>query len=375
MPWKEVSRMSLRKEFIMLFNQAGVNKSALCRHFGISRKTGQKWLQRYEKEGDKGLTDRSRRPHHSPNKTDHGIEQNILALRDQTGWGGRKLHRRLHDLGYDNIPQPSSISSILKRNGRIAPESSNKHHAWKRFEHEAPNQLWQMDFKGHFAMQQGRCHALTVLDDHSRVSLCLQACENEQGNTVKTQLTRTFQRYGLPERMTMDNGSPWGSDQQHRYTPLTVWLIRLGIRVSHSRPYHPQTQGKDERFHRTLKDELLARHTFMDLKDCQYHFDRWRNRYNLERPHEALDLEVPMSRYQLSPRRFPNTLPPIEYAPSSAVRKVQHKGVIHFKGKIFKISKAFKGYPVSLQPTQSDERFVVYFCHHKIMEIDLQVSL
>lgn len=372
MPWKEVSRMSLRKEFIMLFNQQGVNKSALCRRFGISRKTGHKWVERYQAAGDAGLIDRTRKPHHSPNKTDSKMEQTILTLRDETGWGGRKLHRRLSDLGYSNIPQPSSISSILKRHGRIAPKSLGKHQAWQRFEHEAPNQLWQMDFKGHFAMQQGRCHALTVLDDHSRFSLCLQACENERGNTVKTQLSSTFQRYGLPERMTMDNGSPWGSDQQHCYTPLTVWLIRLGIRVSHSRPYHPQTQGKDERFHRTLKDELLGRHTFMNLLDCQRHFDRWRYRYNLERPHEALSLEVPASRYQPSPRQFPDTLSPIEYASNGEVRKVQDKGSIYFKGKIFRISKAFRGYPVSLQPTQTDGVYMVYFCHHKITEIDLQ---
>ncbi len=371
MPWKEVSRMSLRKEFIMLYNQPGINKSALCRRFGISRKTGLKWVRRYRETGDKGLIDQSRKPHHSPNKTNHEMEQHILTLRDDTGWGGRKLHRRLSDLGYRNIPQPSSISSILKRNGRIISTPSSEHQAWQRFEHEAPNQLWQMDFKGHFAMQQGRCHALTVLDDHSRFSLCLQACGDEKGNTVKAQLIHTFERYGLPERMTMDNGSPWGSDQQHRYTPLTVWLIRLGIRVSHSRPYHPQTQGKDERFHRTLKDELLRRHTFMNLIDCQYHFNRWRDVYNLERPHEALSLEVPVSRYQPSPRRFPETLPPIAYASNGYVRKVQDKGAIYFKGNIFRISKAFKGHPVSLQPTQTDGVFMVYFCHHKITEIDL----
>ncbi len=372
MPWKEVSLMSQRKEFVMLFNQPGINKSVLCKRFGISRKTGYQWVQRYAAKGDAGLIDQSRKPHRSPGKTDQTIEQHILALRDQTGWGGRKLHRRLRDLGHDNVPQPSSISSILKRHGRITPGASSMHPAWQRFEHEAPNQLWQMDFKGHFALQQGRCHPLTVLDDHSRFSLCLQACSNEQGATVQAQLTTTFQVYGLPERMTMDNGAPWGSDLTHCYTPLTVWLIRLGVRVSHSRPYHPQTQGKDERFHRTLKDELLVRHTFHNLLDCQDHFDRWRHRYNLERPHEALNMAVPVSRYRSSPRAFPATLPPIEYAPNGEVRKVQHKGIIFFRGNQFKIGSAFRGYPVSLQPTQTDGVFRVYFCHHKITQIDIR---
>jgi transposase InsO family protein len=375
MPWKEVSLMSQRKEFVLLFTLPGTNKSLLCKRFGISRKTGQKWVQRYKADGDEGLRNQSRKPHHLPNKIDDKMEQHILTLRDQTGWGGRKLHRRLRDLGYRNVPQPSTISSILKRYGRITQASSDKRQAWQRFEHEAPNQLWQMDFKGHFALQQGRCHPLTVLDDHSRFSLCLQACENEQGKTVQEKLTGTFQRYGLPERMTMDNGSPWGSDSVHRYTPLTVWLIRLGIRVSHSRPYHPQTQGKDERFHRTLGDELLTRHTFHNLTHCQFHFNRWRHMYNLERPHEALNMEVPASRYQPSPRQFPETLPPIEYAPNCDVRKVQDKGYIYFQGRIFKISKAFKGYHVALQPTQLDDVYTVYFCHHQITQIDIREPL
>lgn len=375
MPWKEVSTMSQRREFVMLFNQPDINKSALCKRFDISRKTGYKWSERFNTQGIEGLEDHSRRPHHSTIKTDHTLEQAILTMRDQYGWGGRKLHRRLRDLGYCSVPQPSTISSILKRHGRIPKGASDKHQAWKRFEHEAPNQLWQMDFKGHFALQQGRCHPLTVLDDHSRFSLCLQACENEQGKTVQEQLTSTFQRYGLPERMTMDNGSPWGSDSIHRYTPLTVWLIRLGIGVSHSRPYHPQTQGKDERFHRTLGDELLVRHTFHDLTHCQTHFNRWRYVYNLERPHEALSMEVPASRYQPSPRQFPETLPLIEYTPNCDVRKVQDKGYIHFKGKTFKLSKAFKGFPVALQPSQSDGIFTVHFCHHKIAQIDIRKPL
>ena len=375
MPWKEVSLMSQRKELVMLSNQPGINKSELCRRYGISRKTGHKWVQRYHAQGEAGLQDQPRTPHHTPDKTAEDLEQLIVALRDQCGWGGRKLHRRLCDLGYREVPHPSTITSILKRHGRIFPLAADGRHVWQRFEHAVPNQLWQMDFKGHFAMQDGRCHPLTVLDDHSRFALSVQACANEQGQTVRAILTQVFQRYGLPERMTMDNGPPWGSDRVHVHTPLTVWLLRLGIGVSHSRPYHPQTQGKDERFHRPLNQELLCRHTFQHLAHCQAHFDRWRYRYNFERPHEALQMNVPASRYRPSPRSLPAPLPPIEYAANSVVRKVQEKGHIHFQGRVFSISKAFKGYPVALQPMPIEGMFAVYFCTHKVTEIDIRTSV
>src|SRR5262249_28011286 len=160
-----------------------------------------------------------------------------------------------------------------------------RHRPYQRFEHDAPNCLWQMDFKGHFATQTARCHPLTVLDDHSRFAVGLQACPDQRTETVKDRLTHIFRRYGLPQRMTRDNGSPWGSDADHRFTPLTVWLMRLDIRVSHSRPYHPQTQGKDERFHKTLGLELLRDRFFRDLAQAQRCFDDWRYVYNLQRPH------------------------------------------------------------------------------------------
>src|SRR5262249_9640533 len=160
---------------------------------------------------------------------------------------------------------------------------------------------------------RGRCHPLTVLDDHSRFALGLEACANEQGVTVQERLTTIFRRYGLPRRMTMDNGSPWGNDSTHPHTPLTVSLMRLGIGVGHSRPYHPQTQGKDERFHRTLKVEVLHGRTFRDLPHCQAAFDEWRTVYNVQRPHEALAMATPGSRYAISARPFPASLPAVEY--------------------------------------------------------------
>jgi len=372
MPWKEISIMSSRKEFVSLAKQEGANIRALCRQFGISPKTGYKLINRYTALGDTGLVVRSRQPKTSPRRTSTTLETAVLTLRDQhPAWGGRKLAARLQALGQANIPSPSTITEILRRHNRLNPQESAQHKAWQRFEHPLPNDLWQMDFKGHVAMRDGRCHPLTVLDDHSRYAVCLHACLNEQTATVQAALTDTFRRYGLPWRMTMDNGAPWGDDGVNPYTPLTLWLLRLGIKISHSRPYHPQTQGKDERFHRTLKAEVLAHETFVDQSAAQHRFDIWRDSYNLERPHQAIGLQPPISRYQPSNRLFPEALPPIEYSPDDHVRKVQHKGEFSFQGRTWKVSKAFHGYPVGLRPGPQDGCFDVYFCQHKIALINL----
>ena len=252
MPWQERSTMSLRHEFVQLSNQPGTNVSELCTRFDISRKTGYKWRKRYQQNGLMGLQERSRRPQHTPRRSKAPIEQRVLAVRDQYGWGARKITAYLEQTEQLTVPK-STVHAILLRHGRVPAAASPSSGAYQRFEQERPNQLWQMDFKGHYGLGNSeRCHPLTVLDDHSRYALCLQACRNEQTETVQQQLIATFRRYGLPERMLMDNGSPWGGAVEHGYTPLTVWLLRLGIAVSHSRPFHPQTQGKDERFHRSL---------------------------------------------------------------------------------------------------------------------------
>ena len=373
MPWKSVSAMSLRREFVMLALTEGCNRRELCRRFGISPKTGYKWLHRYQSQGLDGLQERSRRPHHSPEQTNETIEHVIIALRDKhPDWGGRKLRRRLLDLGHRDVPAPSTITDILRRHGLLDPALAGQARDYQRFEHPYPNGLWQMDFKGHFALDRGRCHPLTVLDDHSRFNLALRACDNEQGTTVKTELTGTFRRYGLPERMLVDNGSPWGNDRQSQITPLTVWLMRLGLSVTHARPYHPQTLGKDERFHRTLKREVLSHAVFHHLDQCQRRFDRWRETYNLERPHEALDLDVPAQHYQPSRRTFPEDLPPIEYGAGETVRKVQAKGELFYRGRIYRIPKALRGYPVALRPTDQDGILSVCFCCTQVAEIDLR---
>jgi transposase InsO family protein len=372
MPWQEVSIMSLRKEFVLLASREGANLRALCRQFGISAKTGYKLLKRYQGEGEAGLEDRSRRPTSSPRRTPPEIEAAVVAVRDlHPAWGGRKLRARLDALGRTDLPSPSTITAILRRHDRLDVAKSVPPAAWQRFEHAAANDLWQMDFKGHFALREGRCHPLTVLDDHSRYAVCLRACANEQAGTVQAALTDTFRRYGLPWRMTMDNGSPWGDDGLNPYTTLTVWLLRLGIAVSHSRPYHPQTQGKDERFHRTLNAEVLAYAHFADQAAAQQRFDSWRSVYNLERPHQALGMQPPISRFRPSPRPFPETLPAIEYGPDDRVRKVQAKGELHYRGRAFNIGHAFHGYPVALRPSDQDGVLDVFFCQHRIACLNL----
>lgn len=376
MPWQEVTRMSQRLEFVSMASQDGRNLAEICRRFGISRKSGYKWLKRYSREGGTGLQDRSRRPRTSPSRTPDDLEEAVLALRQEhAAWGGRKIKARLEGLGRPGVPAASTITEILRRHGCLDAEEAEKHQAWNRFEAEAPNALWQMDFKGHFEAAEGRCHPLTILDDHSRFALGLKACGDEKGTTVQSHLVSTFRRYGLPKKMLVDNGSPWGSDGEHPFTVLTVWLLRQGIQVGHSRAYHPQTLGKDERFHRTFRAEVSQYCLALDLGACQRRFEDWRKVYNFERPHEALGMATPASRYRPSSRSFQESLPPIEYGPEDQVRKVQQGGKISYRNSEYDVPKAFYGQYVALRPTAQDGVMDVFFCNQKIMLLDLKNHL
>lgn len=374
MPWGEVSIMSLRREFVMLASQEGANMRELCRRFGVQPRIGYKWLGRYAAEGEAGLADRSRRPHSSGNRTSPAMEELVLAMREEHPvWGGRKIRRRLQDLGDEGVPSASTITAILHRHGCIGAEQSAARKRLQRFERAAPNELWQMDFKGHFSLRRGECHPLTVIDDHSRYALAIRACGDETERTVESELTAIFRRYGLPERMLTDNGSPWGSSHpEHRYTGFEVWLLELGIPVGHGAPYHPQTQGKDERFHRTLKSEAIGRRSFADLAACQRRFDEWRAIYNTQRPHEALDLATPISRYQPSPRRFPEKLEPFDYGPGAIVRRVDQDGWLSFRGHPLKLGRAFVHRQVALRPAAQGGCFDVLFCGCPIATFDLR---
>lgn len=365
--------MEQRREFVRLFDQPGVNRRELCRRFGISPQTGYTLARRYREAGDGGLVDRSHRPHQPAGRTAAEMETLVVSVRDQHPvWGGRKIARRLRDQGHESVPSASTVTAVLRRHDRLDAVASAARTPPQRFEREAPNELWQMDFKGHFPLTRGRCHALTVLDDHSRYALGLRACGDESESTVKHELTAIFRRYGLPQRLLMDNGSPWGSAHaEHRYTALEVWLMTLGIAVSHGRPYHPQTQGKDERFHRTLAAEAIGRRCFADLPDCQRRFDRWRVIYNTERPHEALALATPITRYCPSARPFPEQLEPFDYGPGAIVRRVDRDGWLSFQNRPLKLGRAFIRQEVALRPARADGCFDVFFCGHRVASFDL----
>ena len=370
MPWKESSAMSQRVEFVEEALKANANIRALCRDYGISSRTGYKWIKRYKEQGEVGLYERSRRPQHSPGKSNPQVEAAVLAVRSKhPSWGGRKIRWQLMQENIQPLPAASTITAILHRHDKIQPEEGEKHRAIQRFEMEHPNQLWQMDFKGHFEMVHGgSCHPLTVLDDHSRFLVGLKACHAERSKAVKFRLESIFEEYGLPERMLMDNGSVW----QGFHTGLTFWLVRLGIQVVHGRPYHPQTQGKDERLHRTFKEELLREQHFFDLKDCQEKFEVWRSMYNYERPHQALNMQPPATRYQPSLRLFTGHFPLIEYEPGDLLRHTDIYGRIQFHAKRFHVGKAFCQSVVALRPTTVEGVFHVFFFKQKIAQISLR---
>lgn len=345
MPWNAKDIMNLREEFVLLARQEGANRRALCQRFGISPQTGYKWLARYEEAGRAGLAERSRRPLSHPRLTVRELEDAVVELRTQhPTWGGRKLSRRLLDLGMPLLA-PSTVTRILHRHQLIDPQQSVAATPWQRFEHAAPNDLWQMDFKGHFPTNAGACHPLTVLDDHSRFNLALRACAEQRGSTVQAQLTEVFRRYGLPVRINTDNGAPWGTPRQPgQVSELALWLIRLGIRIGFSRPRHAQQA-----------------------------FDQWREVYNQQRPHDALQGATPITRYQISPRVFPERLPPLEYGPDDTVVTVKSLGMISFQKQHFKLSTALRGQPVAIRPSpDTDGLFDIYFAHHQLMRIDLR---
>jgi transposase InsO family protein len=295
----------------------------------------------------------------------------VLALRDEHPyWGARKLRRVLINRGH-SLPAISTVHAILERHGRIPPEAGEICRPMQRFEREHPNELWQMDFKGDFALSGGgRCYPLTIIDDHSRFSVCVGACANQRRGTVQDQLTGVFERYGLPEAVLADHGAPWGDDRDSPHTRLTIWMLRLGIRIRHGRPYHPQTQGKEERFNRTLKDEVLrGRAPLVDLAQAQKVFDVFRHRYNTERPHQALDDELPISRYRPSERHMPSQLPELIYPEEAIIRRVNN-AYINWRGQRWRVGKPFEGETLGLKPGEQDGHWSIYFGHHLIAHLD-----
>jgi transposase InsO family protein len=371
MPWRETSILDERREFVRLALQEGANRRELCRRFGISPDAGYRWLARWS-AGDEALADRSHRPLSSPRRSEGEVEAHVLAVRDaHPAWGARKIARVLQREGVEP-PAVSTIHAILQRHDRImAPIGGGR--ATTRFEKPAANQLWQMDFKGWVRLVDSSiCHPLTVVDDHSRFALCLRACANQQGETVKALIENTFRRYGLPDAIYVDNGSPWGDASGQKWTRFGVWLLKLGVDVIHSRPYHPQGRGKNERFHRTLAQEVFAFERFADQAAAQRAFDRWRDIYNFERPHEGIAYETPANRYRPSLRPMPDKTPQADYDQGEVVRIVlSTKDYVSFKGRLWKVPGAFRGERVAIRPKNNDGQFGVFFASHQIADIDL----
>ena len=373
MPWTEVSIVDERREFVCLARQEGANVSALCGRYGISRQMGYKWLRR-ARDPQEDFTDRSRAPHCQPKRTSPGLERAILKVRDaHPAWGSRKI---AHCLVRDGLQPPalSTIHAILERHDRIRPKDRHRH-SHCRFAKQEPNQLWQMDFKGHVTIGgKVRCHPFCILDDHSRFSICLSACENERTVTVKPLLVRAFQRYGLPSAIYVDNGSPWGCGVPGSWTELGVWLLKLGIAVIHGQPYHPQGRGKIERSHRTLKAEVFSTTAVSDmsLAQMQARFDHWRMIYNIERPHEALNMDVPANLYQPSPRDYPAVLPQVEYDAGEILRRVgTSKAYISFRNRLWKVPQPFRGEILAVRPRARQGQYNICFGATTIARIDL----
>ena len=385
MPFITKSTMSQRLEFCVLASKPESNISDLCRRFNITRRTEYKWLDRYLEENVAGLIDRSKQPLHSPNKTLAVIEDYVIQKRtSDPAWGSLKLHKLICNdkekglYTYEKVPCRSAINKILKRNGLIDPNLSKVSKAFERFEYDYPNELWQMDYKGYFKLLNRKlCHPLTITDDHSRFNICLKACRDQQKGTVQKELINVFRKYGMPYMILADNGSPWGAsgeinnDGTRCFTTLEKWFIQLNIKLIHGRPFHPQTQGKEERFHKTLKKELLDREQFRDYDHCQKRFDSWREKYNCIRPHESLDLRTPADIYAPSIRSYPEVVEIYEYNLSDIKRRVQSNGIISFKNKDINVGKAFIGDYVAIRESQKNNTYEIYFCNQLLRTISL----
>lgn len=374
MRFRGVSIVERRAAFVERAGAEGANVRKLSDEHGISPTTAYKWLSRVRAGGVAALADRSRQPRRSPGATPEALSDAVVKVRlEHPAWGGRKIHHVLLQRGLENVPQPSTITGILHRHGLIAAEESAKRRPFCRFERAAANEMWQMDFKGHFPVGRGRCHPLTVLDDHSRFAVTLAACGDERRESVQPALEETFRRYGLPACILVDNGPPWGTSSAHRHTELTAWLMRLDVEPLHCRPYHPQTRGKNERFNGTLNREVVARGGFTSLVELQARFDRWRDVYNHVRPHQEIGDLPPARRFEQSPRRFPGRLPPVEYGSECIVRRVQNGGRISFMNRERFISNAFAGQPIGLRPSSSDGVFDVLFCRFNVGTLDVSI--
>lgn len=374
MSWKVSSVMSQRYEFCTLASSGDVSMSDLCRYYDISRQTGYTWLRRYRELGEDGLRDLSRRPHRSPNRTDADVEGMVISLRAQyPAWGPRKLHRLLRDrLAEDRLPSTVTIARILKRHGLIeAVEAVPVWPAVGRFERPHPNDLWQMDLKGPLQLPDGRkIYPVGILDDHSRYLIGLRMIADATDETVLNCWIAAAARHGLPEATLTDHGPQFRMVDEES-SAFHVYLWACGVGHTQGRVAHPQTQGKIERFWRTLKDELLSRRSYRDLASWQSSFDEWRHVYNRIRPHQELGDEPPVSRYRPSGRRFVEPDRHLRVGhPDSQYRRVSPRGQISLGGRRIVVGRGYSGWTVEAKPLGSGY-WHIYFRNHFVREVGL----
>ena len=369
MPWERRTVEDQRRAFAQAAMQC-TNFSALCREFGIDRHTGYKWKERYA--SNQPLTDRSRRPHTSPTRTPEDLELLVLAVRaDNPGWGAKTIHTVLAREGHKNLPCAKTINNILNRYGCISPEESLKRQPFTRFEKDRCNVMWQTDFKGEFRMADSNyCYPLTILDDHSRFSLKI-APRLSTANVVIPVFLEVFQEYGMPDSILSDNGGQFAGFKKG-YTQFERWLMDLDILPIHGRIKHPQTQGKIERFHRTMKQELLNHTEIANLEDAQKKFTNWREKYNNIRPHEALGMKTPGEVYEPSQRRYPETIKQFDYGGEYHVIKVNSWGYVRFHKWQVYLSETMIDQYIEFRPSPDGESFIACYRNFKIAEFDTE---
>jgi transposase InsO family protein len=370
MPWEVKDLMSQRYEFCHLAQEPLANISELCRIFGISRKTGYKWLDRYRESGC--LSEYSRRPRSSPGRTDPVVEGRVIALRlEFPYWGPRKLHRRLRDsLPMDQMPALVTVARILKRKGLIAPPSllPQKQLDWQRFAWPHPNDLWQMDLQAPLRLPLGnKIYPLGLLDDHSRYLLGLWMLPDSTDDRVLSCWVEAAHHYGLPKRTLTDHG-PQFRMLDHETSVFRVYLWACGVDHIQGRVAHPQTQGKIERFFKTLNLEVFSRHSYRDLASWQNCLADWQYQYNHLRPHQELGDEVPASLYKPSPRQF---IEPDRHqkprTPGGFYRRVDERGRICLSGQLLMMGRGLSGWIVEARPL-GNGCWHFYFKDHFIRE-------
>ena len=370
MPWENKTVEELRKEFAEAAKNCS-NFSSLCREFGITRATGYKWVKRYE--NDESLSDRSRRPSITANKTSEAIETQIIEERTaHPGWGAKKIQVSLKNKGVE-MPCVKTVNNILNRYGCISKEESLRHKAFTRFEKERCNDMWQTDFKGEFKMVNGKyCFPLDIFDDHSRFVIRIKPSESTS-NLVMPTFREAFYEYGMPDSVLSDNGAQFAGFRQG-YTQFEKWLMNHDVLPIHGRIKHPQTQGKIERFHRAMNQELLKHYTPKDLADAERVFNEWRNCYNNERPHEALAMKCPSDIYVPSERSYRDTVKKYEYSGQYHVIKVNNWGYVRFDCWQIYLSETMVNEHIEFRPNPNRDTFIACYRNFAIGEFDVHTG-